>query len=93
MVESLPPGIGLLALGRHRLKDLEGDEGLTQLVIDDLPAELDREHRRRLAEYLATIPTQVFLTSTDLTQIDLAPWPSARTFHVERGTLRESRNT
>jgi len=63
------------------------------LLIDDLPAELDREHRRRLAEYLATIPTQVFVTSTDPTQIDLAPWPSARTFHVERGTLCESRNT
>lgn len=63
------------------------------VLIDDLPAELDQEHRRRLAEYLATIPTQVFLTSTDPAQIDLTPWPSAKTFHVERGALRESRNT
>lgn len=63
------------------------------LLIDDLPAELDREHRRRLAEYLATIPAQVFLTCTDPAQIDLSPWSSAKTFHVERGTLRELRNT
>ncbi len=63
------------------------------VLIDDLPAELDRQHRRRLAEHLAAIPTQVFLTSTDSTQIDLAPWSTAKTFHVERGTLRELRNT
>lgn len=63
------------------------------VLIDDLPAELDREHRRRLAEYLAAIPVQVFLTSTDPGQIDLSAWPSARTFHVERGTLRELKNT
>lgn len=63
------------------------------LLIDDLPAELDREHRRRLARFLASMTTQVFLTSTDPGQVDLKSWPSARTFHVERGVLRELRNT
>lgn len=63
------------------------------LLIDDLPAELDREHRQRLVEYLASIPVQVFLTSTDPAQIELAAWSSAKTFHVERGALRELINT
>lgn len=57
VVESLPPGIGLLALGRHRLKDLEGDEGLTQLVVDDLPTEFPP--LRTLDATPNNLPTQV----------------------------------
>jgi predicted ATPase/class 3 adenylate cyclase len=37
--ESLPPGVSLRALGRHRLKDLPEPEDLHQLVIDGLPSD------------------------------------------------------
>jgi predicted ATPase/class 3 adenylate cyclase len=57
VVESLPPGVGLLALGRHRLKDLEGDEGLTQLVVDELPTEFPP--LRTLDATPNNLPTQV----------------------------------
>lgn len=58
------------------------------LLVDDLPAELDRNHRMRLTSYLAGIPGQVFLTSTDRGLIDLGAWSTRRTFHVEQGTIR-----
>jgi predicted ATPase/class 3 adenylate cyclase len=36
---SLPEGVRLLDLGRHRMKDIEQPEELCQLVVEDLPAE------------------------------------------------------
>ena len=39
VVDSLPDGVTLLALGQHRLRDLESAEELSQLVIDGLPAD------------------------------------------------------
>jgi len=37
--DSLPPGVDLLDLGRHRLKDLQQPETIFQVVHTDLPAE------------------------------------------------------
>ncbi|MGD8634649.1 MAG: adenylate/guanylate cyclase domain-containing protein, partial [Anaerolineales bacterium] len=37
--DELPKGVGLLALGQHRLKDFERPEPLSQLVIEGLPSE------------------------------------------------------
>lgn len=59
------------------------------LLIDDLAAELDGTHRMRLAGFLAELPIQIFVTATDPSLLDLNPWPIAKTFHVERGVLRE----
>jgi len=38
-VDSLPPGVSLVSLGRHRLKDLDVGEDLSQLAIDGLAAD------------------------------------------------------
>ena len=39
VVDRLPAGTGLLALGRHRLRDLDTSEDISQLVVDGLPSE------------------------------------------------------
>jgi predicted ATPase/class 3 adenylate cyclase len=39
VVDRLPVGASLIALGHHRLRDLDGAEELSQLVIDGLPSE------------------------------------------------------
>lgn len=57
------------------------------LLIDDLAAELDCEHRARLTTILANLPVQVFVTTTELSLIDRKSWSSHKTFHVEQGTV------
>lgn len=57
------------------------------LLIDDLAAELDAEHRARLARFLASQSIQVFITTTEPSFIDRDYWPSHKTFHVEHGTV------
>lgn len=57
------------------------------LLIDDLAAELDTEHRARLTNFLAGLPVQVFVTATELSFIDRDSWTSHKTFHVEQGTI------
>ena len=59
------------------------------LLIDDLAAELDPEHRARLARLLSRLPIQLFVTATETAQIDRGFWPSHKTFHVEQGTIEE----
>lgn len=58
------------------------------LLIDDLAAELDAEHRQRLARHLSKLPVQVFVTATDASQIDIGSWPSHAWFHVEHGMIQ-----
>lgn len=57
------------------------------LLIDDLAAELDPEHRARLTQLLASLPVQVFVTTTESSLIDRESWSSHKTFHVEHGTV------
>jgi DNA replication and repair protein RecF len=57
------------------------------LLIDDLAAELDIEHRARLTRFLASLPIQLFITTTESSLIDREFWPSHDTFHVEHGTV------
>ncbi len=54
---TLPDGIGLRDLGEHRLKDLLAPERLTQLVIDDLPADFPAP--RSLDARPNNLPTQL----------------------------------
>lgn len=58
------------------------------LLIDDLAAELDREHRARLLELLLETRAQLFVTATEpqLLQWDAGP---AKLFHVEHGKVAE----
>jgi len=60
------------------------------LLIDDLAAELDVEHRARLAKLLAGLSVQVFVTTTELALIDRESWSSHKTFHVEHGDISVS---
>jgi DNA replication and repair protein RecF len=57
------------------------------LLIDDLAAELDLEHRSRLSKYLANLSIQVFVTTTESSLIDREYWQDHKTFHVEHGTI------
>lgn len=59
------------------------------LLIDDLAAELDIEHRARLTRLLATLPIQVFVTATEASLIERESWSSHKEFHVEQGGIRD----
>ncbi len=59
------------------------------LLLDDLPAELDRERRERVMALAAEIGVQVFVSALES---DAVPQPAnwgARVFHVEQGKVRE----
>lgn len=62
-------------------------------LVDDLPAELDDKHRRRLAHWLDQLQTQVFITG--ITEVDLRVlWndkddKQIKVFHVEQGKVSE----
>jgi predicted ATPase/class 3 adenylate cyclase len=55
--EHLPSGVRLRDLGGHRLKDLEGEERLYQLVIEGLPAEFPPP--RSLEMSVSNLPQQL----------------------------------
>ena len=59
------------------------------LLIDDLAAELDTEHRARLVKLLSSLPVQLFVTATESSSIDIHDWPSYKAFHVEQGSIKE----
>ena len=58
-------------------------------LIDDLPAELDKDKRQIVARILQTLEAQVFITGTELKELqDLLPKkPSVSMFHVEQGRI------
>ena len=59
------------------------------LLIDDLPAELDAENRKRVSHALAELDTQLFVTAIESGLLDLAPWCAAKTFTLTNGEVRE----
>jgi DNA replication and repair protein RecF len=63
-------------------------------LVDDLPAELDREHRRELCRLLAGIHSQVLLSCVDVAELqgcwdEVAP-EAISVFHVEHGRIASS---
>jgi len=54
------------------------------ILIDDLAAELDEDHRRRLIKTAIETGAQVFITSTQLALLKLKSIPEYKVFHVER---------
>lgn len=61
-------------------------------LLDDLPAELDFENRQRIARVLNAIDAQVFVTGVDRQGLThLQGTPQSKMFHVEHGTITESR--
>jgi DNA replication and repair protein RecF len=61
----------------------------TIILIDDLPAELDAENRKRLLQALLALGGQVFVTTTELSLLDVdLPYPT-KLFHLENGAVTE----
>jgi len=80
----------LCALKLSQLEYLKEMTGKTPVVlIDDLPAELDREHRTQLLTLLHDLNNQVFVTTTDRSHLDYSTWTDVKVFHVEHGTIKE----
>ena len=57
------------------------------LLYDDLPAELDANHRKLILSVLSKMNIQLFLTAIEKQQIDLSAWQQKQMFHVEHGEL------
>lgn len=60
-------------------------------LVDDLPAELDTEHRQLLVDWLDRLATQVFITGVEK-QALVQPWQDKpgreiKLFHVEHGEI------
>jgi DNA replication and repair protein RecF len=73
-----------------QLDYIKQQTGKTAIVlVDDLPAELDSNHRSLLLKLLHGLGTQVFVTSTDRSHIDISAWNDVRVFHVEHGNIKE----
>lgn len=58
------------------------------IMVDDLPAELDVEHRSSLMELLRQMEAQVFATCVDAGQVDTRAWDEKKMFHVEHGLVK-----
>ncbi len=59
------------------------------ILIDDLAAELDIEHRAHLLETIRSFSSQLFITTPDLSLIDFNRWDERKVFHVEHGEVKE----
>ena len=59
------------------------------LLVDDLAAELDIQHRQNLIELLVDTEAQLFVTATEQNSFVLPPEIEAKMFHVEHGVLKE----
>jgi len=62
------------------------------ILIDDLPAELDRINRKRVLSHLLQSKAQVFITCTDPSLLEFAGFTDGcdkKTFHVEHGLISE----
>lgn len=58
-------------------------------LVDDLPSELDKQHRKLLLQELVETNAQVFVTAIDPAAIsDSLNFPPDRTFRVERGEVK-----
>lgn len=62
-------------------------------LVDDLPAELDAAHSRKLGQWLAGLDAQVFITGVEKAALT-AMWPDeqlaeANGFHVEHGEVEQ----
>jgi len=59
------------------------------LLVDDLAAELDLEHRQNLIELLIDTQAQLFVTATEHNSFVLPSEIESKRFHVEHGILKE----
>lgn len=99
------PAADILSRGQQKslvaaflIAELQLFEEFTQrqsvLLIDDLPAELDQEHIRMLAQWLNELDTQIFVTGIysadmEILQQTLNKKP-CKVFHVKQGKIEQS---
>ncbi len=57
------------------------------LLYDDLPAELDTNHRKLILSVLSKMNIQLFVTAIEKDQINLSAWEIKKMFHVEHGKI------
>ncbi|MEE8387816.1 MAG: DNA replication/repair protein RecF [Acidiferrobacterales bacterium] len=57
------------------------------LLLDDLPAELDPEHRAMVMSLLVSLPLQLFATTTEPGLLMADGWKDSVVFHVEHGKV------
>jgi DNA replication and repair protein RecF len=79
----------LVALMRlaQAMQFTESTNSACVLLYDDLPAELDANHRELILSVLSKMDVQLFLTAIEQQQIDLSAWEIKKMFHVEHGEL------
>lgn len=59
------------------------------LLIDDLPAELDRIHRTRVLDCLAAMNTQLFITAIEEDLLDISGWRDPNRFRITHGYIHK----
>jgi DNA replication and repair protein RecF len=80
----------LCALKLAQLELIKQKTGKTAVVLmDDLPAELDVNHRQTLLRLLHELNSQVFVTTTDRSHLEFSAWSDVKVFHVEHGNIQE----
>jgi DNA replication and repair protein RecF len=78
----------VLALKVAEIENLRAALGRPPLLLlDDVSSELDPAKNRYLLGYLAGLPAQVFLTSTDRRLLEPAAGPESAFFRVEKGVV------
>ena len=61
----------------------------TILLIDDLSSELDWQHQATVIKVLRTLPTQTFISSTNLELEELLEAAADKKFHVKHGAVSD----
>jgi DNA replication and repair protein RecF len=78
-----------LAQGQFLLGEKASNENKPIFLVDDLGAEFDEQHRRKIQEYLYETGHQTIITAIDHFALSrFTETTSAKLFHVERGKIR-----
>ncbi len=80
-----------LKLAQGQLLTERAPMGNFLYLVDDLPAELDRDHCHYVCDMLSSIDAQVFITCVQGSEV-IDIWPDndkLSMFHVEHGTVRQ----
>ena len=78
----------LLRLGQAEQLARATGEGCI-LLLDDLAAELDAAHRRRVLDLAVDVGAQIFITALETAAVPVEAFGSLSVFHVEQGRVRE----
>ncbi len=60
------------------------------LLIDDLAAELDSDHRQRVIDCLKRLQCQCFITAIEESLLDFSSWSGVSHFRVDQGVVKSS---